>query len=489
MEDLNNIILSSRAKVQPVILCGGRGSRLWPLSRKSFPKQYLSINNLNNKSLLQNTQRRLLGIKNLIEPILICNSEHRFIVAEQMREININPKSILLEPFGRNTAPAILIAAIKSLETEDNPHLLILSADHQIKNETKFRNLIEIGKKYSEKDKLVTFGVIPRSPETGFGYIKSERQFDLKNIEGIKISEFIEKPNLNKAKELIKDRRFTWNSGIFLFKAKTIINEIKNLNPEIYKACENTLRKSVMDLDFQRLEEDSFEDCPNISIDSAVMENTTKGIVLPLDAQWSDIGSWKSVWENSNKDSLGNVTIGKKVIHENTENCYLHSEKQLLVSLGLKELIIINTEDATLVADKSQSEKIKQLVETLQVKNIKEANVHKRGFRPWGFYVSILEDKRWQVKIIHVKPGEKLSLQIHHHRSEHWVVVKGTALVEIDDNKLLLSENESTYIPLGSKHRLSNPGKIALELIEVQSGSYVGEDDIIRFEDNYGRKK
>ena len=485
MEKIYNIS-KKNTKIFPVILCGGQGSRLWPLSRKSFPKQFLAVNNLNNKSLLQNTQKRLEGINDLLPPILICNREHRFIVAEQMREVNTNPKSIILEPFGRNTAPAILLAAFKSLEFEDNPHLLILSADHQINHEKKFRDLVEIGKAYSEKDKLVTFGVIPRSPETGYGYIKSEKPFNLENIEGINISEFIEKPNIEKAKELIKDKCFTWNSGIFLFKAKTIIDEIKILNPEIYKACKKTFDNSIMDLDFQRLNEESFAACPNISIDIAVMENTNKGIVLPLDAQWSDIGSWKSVWENSNKDNNGNVANGNIIIH-NSEDCYLHSEKKLLVSLGVKDLIVINTNDATLVAGKNQSENIKKIVSELQMKNIKEANSHKKGFRPWGFYETILEDKRWQVKIIHVKPGAQLSLQMHHHRSEHWVVVKGTAEVEIDENKLILSENESTYIPLGSTHRLSNPGKIPLELIEVQSGSYVGEDDIVRFEDKYGR--
>ncbi len=485
MEDLENIS-KKKAKILPVILCGGQGTRLWPLSRKSFPKQFLSINNLNKKSLLQNTQQRLEGIKNLIEPILICNSDHRFIVAEQMREININPKSILLEPFGRNTAPAILLAAFKSLETEDNPHLLILSADHQINNAKKFRDLIEIGKIYSEENKLVTFGVVPRSPETGYGYIKSEKPFNLKKFEGLNILEFIEKPNLERAKELIKDKSFTWNSGIFLFKAKTIINEIKNLNPEIYNACKNTLSHSLKDLDFQRIDNKSFEDCPNISIDNAVMENTKKGIVLPLDADWSDVGSWKSVWENSNKDILGNVTKGN-VFCKETENCYLHSENKLLVSLGLKDIVIVDTDDATLVAEKNQSENIKKLVGELQFKNIKEANSHKKGFRPWGFYISVLEDVRWQVKIIHVKPGARLSLQKHHHRAEHWIVVKGTAEVEIENKKSVLTENESTYIPLGLKHRLSNPGKIPLEIIEVQSGSYISEEDIVRYEDNYGR--
>ncbi len=485
MEDLDNIS-RKKAKILPVILCGGQGTRLWPLSRKSFPKQFLSINNLNKKSLLQNTQQRLEGIKNLIEPILICNSDHRFIVAEQMREININPKSILLEPFGRNTAPAILLAAFKSLETEDNPHLLILSADHQINNAKKFRDLIEIGKIYSEENKLVTFGVVPRSPETGYGYIKSEKPFNLKNFEGLNILEFIEKPNLERAKELIKDKSFTWNSGIFLFKAKTIINEIKNLNPEIYNACKETLSHSLKDLDFQRIDKKSFEDCPNISIDNAVMENTKKGIVLPLDADWSDVGSWKSVWENSNKDILGNVTKGN-VFFKETENCYLHSENKLLVSLGLKDIVIVDTDDATLVAEKNQSENIKKLVGELQSKSIKEANTHKKGFRPWGFYISVLEDVRWQVKIIHVKPGARLSLQKHHHRAEHWIVVKGTAEVEIENKKSVLTENESTYIPLGLKHRLSNPGKIPLEIIEVQSGSYISEEDIVRYEDNYGR--
>ena len=479
-------VSKNNTKILPVILCGGQGTRLWPLSRKSFPKQFLSISGQNDKSLLQNTQLRLSGIKNLIEPILVCNSAHRFIVAEQMRELNINPKSILLEPFGRSTAPAILIAALKSLETEENPHLLILSSDHQIKNDKKFRELIEIGTIYSSNDKLVTFGVVPRSPETGYGYIKSEKPFNFEAPEGIKIAEFIEKPNLQKAKEFIKDSSFMWNSGIFMFKAKTIINEIKDLRPEIYKACKETFLKSEKDLDFERLNEKSFRDCPNISIDNAVMEHTKKGIVIPLDADWSDIGSWKSVWENSVKDHNGNITNGNVII-EKTQNCYLRSENKLLVSLGINNLVIIDTEDVTLVADKNESENIKKVVKDLQDRNIQEALAHKKVYRPWGFYLSISEGKRFQVKMIHVKSGEKLSLQMHHHRAEHWIVVKGTAEVEINNKKSILSENESTYIPLGSKHRLSNPGKIPLEIIEVQSGSYVGEDDIIRFEDQYGR--
>ena len=485
MEKTNNIF-KNNTKIVPVILCGGQGSRLWPLSRKSFPKQFLAVNNLNEKSLLQNTQKRLTGINDLLKPILICNKEHRFIVAEQMREVNANPESIILEPFGRNTAPAIILAAFKSLEFEDNPHLLILSADHQINHEKKFRDLVEIGKSYSEKDKLVTFGVIPKSPETGYGYIKSEKPFNLENIEGINISEFIEKPNIEKAKKLIKDKCFTWNSGIFLFKAKTIINEIKIFHPEIYEICKKTFDNSIMDLDFQRIDEESFKFCPNISIDIAVMEKTNKGIVLPLDAEWSDIGSWKSVWDNSKKDINGNVITGN-VFSKKTNNCYLLSQNKLLVSLGIKDQIVIDTDDVTLVANKNNSQEVKQIVEDLKKQKRKEAVSNKKGYRPWGFYVSILEDIRWQVKIIHVNPGAKLSLQKHHHRAEHWIVVKGTAEVEVDNKKSVLTENESTYIPLGSKHRLSNPGKIPLEIIEVQSGSYISEDDIVRYEDNYGR--
>ena len=486
MKELDNIA-KKNTKVLPVILCGGEGTRLWPLSRKSFPKQFLSINKINHKSLLQNTQERLVGIKDLVDPILICNNAHRFIVAEQMREINVKPNSILLEPFGRNSAPAILLAAFKSLEIENNPHLLVLSSDHQIKDDKKFRELIEIAKKYSTNEELVTFGVIPRSPETGYGYIRSEKPLNKKYPEGIKISEFIEKPNLDKAKEFIKDSSFTWNSGIFMFRAKTIINEIKELCPDLYRVCEITFINSRKDLDFQKLDALSFEDCPNISIDNAVMENTQKAIVIPFNAEWSDIGSWKSVWENSDRDEDGNVSKGNVII-EKTKNCYLRSEKKLLVSLGLDNLVIIDTDDVTLVAEKNESENIKKVVKDLQARNVQEAVSHKKVFRPWGFYLSIADGKRFQVKIIHVKPGEKLSLQMHHHRAEHWIVVSGTAEVEISKKVTIMSENESIYIPLGSKHRLSNPGKIPLEIIEVQSGSYVGEDDIVRFDDIYGRK-
>ena len=469
----------------PVILCGGSGTRLWPLSRQSFPKQFLSLTSNDKDSLLQKTIKRISNIKRISSPILICNEEHRFLVAEQMRGININNSSIILEPFGRNTAPAITISALKALENNDDPILLILSSDHEILNKEKFINTLNAGINYAEKEKLVTFGIVPTSPETGYGYIKASKPLK-DNLQAIDIEEFLEKPDLETAKELIQDKRFTWNSGIFMFKAKTIIKEIEKFSPDIIKYSKESLTQSRKDLDFVRLEKMSFEKCPNISIDCAVMEKTKKGTVLPLDANWNDIGSWQSVWEVSNKDKNGNFTKGKTII-KNTKNCYLSSEARLLVGIGLEDLIVVETNDAILVSNKSESQKVKEIVKILKEKNIPEGIKHSKVYRPWGHYKSIIEEDRWQVKVIEVKSGEKLSLQMHHHRSEYWIVVRGTAEVEVEDKTRILSENESIYIPLGSKHRLTNPGKIPLALIEVQSGSYVGEDDIVRFEDKYGR--
>ena len=474
-------------KILPIILCGGSGSRLWPLSRESFPKQYLSINSNDGKTFLQKTQERLNGLDNVEDPIIICNEAHRFIVAEQLRAINISPKKIILEPFGRNTAPAIAISALKALEKNDDPILLILSSDHEILNKEKFINTLNAGINYAENEKLVTFGILPTSPETGYGYIKAAKPFT-DNLQGIDIKEFLEKPDLERAKELIEDKRFTWNSGIFMFKAKTIIEEIEKYSPDIIKYCQESLKQSRNDLDFVRLEKMSFEKCPNISIDCAVMEKTKKGTVLPLDANWNDIGSWQSVWEVSNKDKNGNFTKGKTII-KNTKNCYLSSEERLVVGIGLKDLIVVETNDAILVSNKSESQKVKEIVKILKDEKIPQGLKHSKIYRPWGNYKSIIEKDRWQVKLIEVKAKEKLSLQMHHHRSEHWIIVRGTAEVEVDDKTKILTENESIYIPLGSKHRLTNPGKIPLALIEVQSGSYVGEDDIVRFEDKYGRLK
>ena len=470
----------------PVILCGGSGSRLWPLSRESYPKQFISLNSNKNDSLLQKTLLRINELNNLSSPIFVCNEEHRFIVAEQIREIAIENFSILLEPIGRNTAPAITVAALKALENHSDPLLLVLASDHEIKNNQTFVNALHAGINYASEDQLVTFGIIPNSPETGYGYIKAANQLSIDNFKGEKIEAFLEKPDIDKAKELIKDKRFSWNSGMFMFRAKTLLNEISKFSPETLKYCEKSLNSSAKDLDFERLNKADFQNCPNLSLDVCVMERTKKGIVIPLNCGWNDIGSWKAVWENSKKDNNRNHIHGK-VIAEKTRNSYLRSESRLLVGIGLDNLIVVETNDAILIADKDQSQHVKNIVQKLKDKEIIEGQIHSKVHRPWGFYQSIINDSRWQLKLINVKPGEQLSLQMHHHRAEHWVVVTGTAKVELDEKIKILYENESIYIPLGSKHRLSNPGKINLTLIEVQSGSYVGEDDIVRFEDKYGR--
>ena len=480
------VINMSNNPVIPVILCGGSGTRLWPLSRKSFPKQYLSLSSLNQRSLLQTTIDRLTGLCNLLNPILICNEEHRFIVAEQMREIDTNPLSILLEPFGKNTAPAITLSALKALENDNDPILLVLSSDHEIKDKEKFLEVINKGFDYAKKGALVTFGVIPTNPNTGYGYIKAESPFLDGEIIGKKIKRFTEKPDYKTALEFVKDKSFTWNSGIFMFKASTILEEIKSFSPQTFESCQETIQKSKFDLEFQRLDNIAFNSCPDISIDIAVMEKTKKGIVLPLDVSWSDIGSWEAVWETSQRDKENNYKRGK-IILENTKNCYLRSEKRLIVGIGLENLIVVETNDAILISDKNQTQKVKDIVKTLKEKKIPEGQSHTKIFRPWGYYESVVEESRWQLKLINVKPGEELSLQMHHHRSEHWIVVKGTAKVEIDSTISVLCENQSTYIPVGAKHRLSNPGKIPLLIIEIQNGAYLGEDDIVRFEDNYGR--
>ena len=470
----------------PIILCGGTGSRLWPLSRESYPKQYLSLDGAESKSLLQKTQERIKGVKNIKPPILICNEDHRFIVAEQMKEIGINPYSILLEPFGRNTAPAITLASLLALEKEEDPILIVLSSDHQITDTLQFVKTINNGLSYAKENRLVTFGVIPDSPETGFGYIEAENKLDPKNIKGEKILRFIEKPNLERAKILIQDKRFSWNSGIFMFKASLILEEIGKFHPELISSSKKALEGENYDLDFRRLNQQAFEQCPDLSIDVAVMERTNIGTVLPLNAGWSDLGSWHAVWKSHNKDNSGNVIRGK-VLSKDTKNCLLKSDKRLIVGIGLEDLIVVETSDAILVANKNDDQKIKDIVQDLKKKGFSEGQVHQKVFRPWGSYASVANESRWQVKLIKVKPGASLSLQKHQHRSEHWIIVSGTAKIEINKKTFTLSENQSTYIPLGSIHRLSNPGKIELSLIEVQSGPYLGEDDIERFEDNYGR--
>ncbi len=473
----------------PVILSGGSGTRLWPLSRESYPKQFLALDSRTKKTLLQKTYERLLGLDGLENPILICNEDHRFIVAEQFREINTDPKAIILEPVGRNTAPAIAVAALQALSLGKDPLLLILAADHLIENIVEFKRVINSAKTYAKQGRLVTFGIVPTCAETGYGYIEAKESPHREHqLDGLEINKFIEKPSKDIAEKLIQDSRYTWNSGMFLFKASSIISELEKFSPEIINYCKIAIEKDVVDLDFLRLEEESFKKCPQISLDIAVMEKTKLGTVLPLNVGWSDIGSWKSLWDISQKNNDGNHINGR-VIAEKSKNCYLQSEQRLIVGIGIENLIVVDTNDAILIANKDQSQNIGNIVKNLSSTEFPEGKVHRKIYRPWGNYTTIVEGNRWLVKLIEVKPNASLSLQMHHHRAEHWVVVSGTALIEKNGEKQLLSENESTFIPLGCKHRLSNPGRMKLELIEVQSGTYLDEEDIIRFEDSYGRIK
>ncbi len=477
-KEKNNII--------PVLLSGGSGTRLWPMSRTSYPKQFLNFNPNNKFSFLQETQNRLITFEGISDPIIICNSDHRFIVAEQMREINVCPKSIILEPLARNTAPAITIAALKAIEDGSDPCLLILPADHFINDVEKFISTINEGIKFAEEGSIVTFGIPPNSPETGYGYIKVEKSINFDENKAFKIESFLEKPLADVAKKLILDKSYFWNSGIFLCKASTIIHEIRKYSSDILSYCKKSLEDGFYDLDFQRLSQVWFEKCDDISFDIAVMQKTFLGVVLVLDVGWSDAGSWDSMWEISKKDNNGNVFLGK-VFSDNVRDCYLKSDERLIVGSNIENLIIVETNDVILVTQKGYSQKLKEIVSKLRKSKFDEALNHKKVFRPWGNYFLIAKGPNWQVKTIFVNPGASLSLQKHNHRTEHWIVVEGSALVEINEDKTLLNANESTFIPLGSKHRLSNPGQEPLQIIEVQNGSYLGEDDIIRYEDSYGR--
>ena len=476
--------------IVPIILAGGTGSRLWPLSRKSYPKQFLNLIGRDENTLLQKTYKRIENLDNLINPIIICNEEHRFIVGDQMRKIQVNPLSIILEPIGRNTAPAITIAAIKAIEyfkKEDiNPILLILSSDHHIEDINKFHNSLKQSIEESKKGNLIIFGVVPTYPATGYGYIESKYPPKSQKIIVRKVESFVEKPDSKVAKSLFKNKNFLWNSGMFVFKATDIIREIENYAPYIVENCEESLKNSSKDLDFIRLNKKNFEKCPDLSIDIAVFEQTRKAFVLPLDCGWDDIGSWESLWNLSKKDKNGNSLNGRTVAHK-TKKSLIKSGERLVATIGLENIIIIDTKDALLVANRENAQDVKELVQILLSQGYEEGKEHKLMHRPWGHYLSIQKGSNWQIKRIEVYPGAALSLQMHHHRSEHWIVVQGTAKVEIDKDVKIITQNESTFIPLGSKHRLSNPGKVQLILIEIQSGNYIGEDDIIRFDDMYGR--
>jgi len=478
-------LAQSGTQLVPVILCGGTGTRLWPLSRASYPKQYWPLAGTGEDTLLQQTQQRLTGLSGLAAPLLICNEDHRFIVAEQMRQIGVEPAAILLEPIGRNTAPAVAVAALQATAQGEDPLLLVLAADHVIRDAAAFRATVAAGMAAAEAGQLVTFGIVPSAPETGYGYIEAAQELGGANAP-VPIARFVEKPDRATAEAFLATGRFTWNSGMFLFKASAILSELERLAPEVVSACRAALEQDSADLDFLRLEREAFAGCPNVALDVAVMERTDRGAVLPLEAGWSDVGSWSALWETADQDAEGNVLRGR-VIHEDARNCYLRSEHRLVVGLGVEDLVVVETDDVVLVAHRERAQDVKSIVGLLEREGAPESKAHRKIYRPWGSYDGVTEGERWQVKKIVVNPGASLSLQMHHHRAEHWIVVKGTAVVEKDGTEELVGENQSTYIPLGCRHRLSNPGRIPVEMIEVQSGPYLGEDDIVRFEDRYGR--
>ena len=463
----------------PVILSGGSGTRLWPLSRGRYPKQFLPL--VTHNTMLQETLLRLDGIPGLNSPIAVCNEDHRFMMAEQLWEIGIKPRNILLEPVGKNTAPAVALAAL-SAESKDEV-LLVLPADHVISDITAFHSAVREAEALAKQGNLVTFGIVPTHPETGYGYIMRD---SVKIGAAYKVAAFVEKPDASTAKNYLKSGDYLWNSGMFAFTAGSFLKELEKFNPAMLKACSQALASAQTDLDFTRINKEVFAACPADSIDYTIMEKTDKAVVVPLDAGWNDVGSWSSLWDVTNKDEFGNAINGD-VITVDSKNSYFHSEDKLIAAIGIENLVVIDTKDALMIAPKDRVQDVKLVVDQLKKQERKEVEEHRKAYRPWGHYDSVDAGERHQTKRIIVKPGGKLSLQKHHHRAEHWIIVKGTALVTRGEEQVLLSENESTYIPLGMVHRLENPGVIPLEIVEIQSGSYLGEDDIIRFDDTYGR--
>ncbi|MGH8175534.1 MAG: mannose-1-phosphate guanylyltransferase/mannose-6-phosphate isomerase [Steroidobacter sp.] len=471
----------------PVILSGGSGTRLWPLSRELYPKQLLPL--VGKGTMLQETLARVADIKDVAAPIIVCNESHRFLVAEQMLQAGVPPQAILLEPVGRNTAPAIAVAAMAAVadlpngKASSDPLLLILPADHVIRDLAAFQNAVATARQAAEQGKLVTFGVVPTKPETGYGYIR--------RAEGagpaFPIAQFVEKPDRQTAQKYVESKEYFWNSGMFLFRASVLLDEMRSLAPDIYDACAHAFTAAKRDLDFTRLPGKEFSASPSDSFDYAVMEKTRHGAVVSLDAGWSDVGSWSALHEAIPGDKDGNVCTGD-VLTSDSHGCYLQSTSRLVAVVGLEDHVVVETKDAVLVAPKSRVQDVKDLVNQLKKQGRNETSLHREVFRPWGSYDSIDSGERFQVKRLTVKPGACMSLQLHHHRAEHWIVVAGTARITRGDDTFLLEENQSTYIPLGTRHRIENPGKIPLHMIEVQSGTYLGEDDIVRFEDRYGRE-
>ena len=470
----------------PVILSGGAGTRLWPLSRELYPKQLLPLTG--TRTMLQQTVLRLEGLA-AAAPIVVCNEAHRFLVAEQLRQLKVSPRATILEPFGRNTAPAIALAAhaaLKGVGADANavdPVLLVLPADHVIRDVPAFHRAVRVALAAAEAGQFATFGIVSSSPETGYGYI----QRGAASGAAFRIARFVEKPNSERAREFVESGDYYWNSGMFMFRARRYLQELQRFQPAMARICEAAVRSARADLDFTRIDAATFEACPSDSIDYAVMEKTADAVVVPLDAGWSDVGSWASLHQASDGDAHGNVAHGD-VLVEDTHGSYLYAESRLVAAVGLKDHVVVETKDAVLVAPRARVQDVKKLVLQLKERGRYEHSLHREVFRPWGSYDSIENGSRFQVKRLKVKPGASLSLQMHHHRAEHWVVVAGTARITRGDEVFLLEENQSTYIPIGVRHRIENPGMIPLEVIEVQSGSYLGEDDIVRFDDVYGRK-
>lgn len=478
----------------PVIMSGGSGSRLWPQSRSLYPKQFLPL--VGEKTMLQETVTRLEGLPDIAAPIIVCNENHRFMAAEQLRLCGNPAQAIILEPIGRNTAPAIAVAALKAIQADESAMLLVLAADHVITDVPAFHSAIAVAKEQALSGQLVTFGVVPTKPETGYGYIRAASSQLATNSPQAKatsfsVAEFVEKPDLPTAEGYVASGSYYWNSGMFMFTAARFLEELAKFNPTMLAACREAMDKGQSDLDFTRLNKAAFEACPDDSIDYAVMEPLCaagSGVaVVPLDAGWSDVGSWSALWDVANKDSEGNVAKGDVMLY-NSRNCYAQSDKKLVALVGLDDVVVVESDDAIMVSRKDRVQDVKKIVERLKAQERPEASLHRKVFRPWGYYDSIDSGARFQAKRIVVHPQGELSLQMHHHRAEHWIVVSGTAEVTKGEEVFLVTENQSTYIPLGVKHRLKNPGTIPLEMIEVQSGSYLGEDDIVRFQDNYGRE-
>jgi mannose-1-phosphate guanylyltransferase/mannose-6-phosphate isomerase len=475
----------------PVVLAGGSGTRLWPLSRDLFPKQLIRLTS--ELTMLQNTVHRLSGLDNLSAPIIICNEKNRFMTAEQLRAIDVTAEAIILEPVGRNTAPAVAVAALRGLTVHPDAVLMILPADHYIAQGDRFHEALNAGVSLAGKDFLVTFGIIPAAPETGYGYIKKGAPLESRTDSGAgaamtahAIERFVEKPDLEVAEGYVASGDYCWNSGMFMFKASVVIDELKRYAPDMVFACENAMAKGQEDLDFFRLDPEAFGACPADSIDYAVMEKTDRGAMIPMDAGWNDLGSWEALWQVGGKDAHDNVIKGDVLIHD-VKNSYLHSTGRLISAVGLEDHIVVETPDAVLISPRDRVQDVKRLVNQLKTAHRTESKAHRKLYRPWGASESIQSSDRFEVKRLTVKPGARISLQKHFNRAEHWIVVKGSATVVKGKETFLLKEDESTYIQAGTVHRLENPGKIDLELIEIRTGSYLEENDIERFDDDYGR--